>query len=521
MISIRQLGIIRTLSVVCIFIGVILGASAVFTYRQLDVVVAETRDASTRLVPQLERAASIELNVTRVSLQLRHAMLVGTPAALRDTLADVGEKRKLIDAALEGYSANVKSARGKELFAVTMDKVATFWRHGETNIGLITAGKKEEAFDHLVKTVIPARNELLESIATLRKYQQGLLADLVGHAQGEARLAQMEFSGVIGLSLLILGLTGWAIGRAIKQRVSEATEIASDIAAGNLSQSVAVNGADEFRPMLEQLGIMQGQLRNLVEQIRESSESIVTASSQIASGNHDLSGRTEQTASSLQQAVALMNDITEAVQKSVGGAGEANRMASEAAKVATDGGAAVSEVVSTMSQISDSSAKISEIIGVIDGIAFQTNILALNAAVEAARAGEQGRGFAVVAAEVRQLAMRSGDAANEIKKLIGVSVDRVDQGARLVDSAGNTMHEIVRSVQSVAQSIDIVTTTAASQQAQIQQVNTAMTQLEEATHQNAALVEQSTAASQSLNEQANKLASLVNVFRIHPRGAMA
>jgi methyl-accepting chemotaxis protein-2 (aspartate sensor receptor) len=259
---------------------------------------------------------------------------------------------------------------------------------------------------------------------------------------------------------------------------------------------------------------MQDRLRALVGDIRHSADSIQTASTEVAVGNQDLSQRTEQTASSLQQAASSMTQLTSTVNQSAEAASQANQMAGSASAVALRGGEVVSQVVSTMNDINQSSRKIADIIGVIDGIAFQTNILALNAAVEAARAGEQGRGFAVVAGEVRSLAQRSAEAAKEIKGLIGSSVDRVEAGSRLVGDAGSTMNEIVASVQRVSGIIGEITAAAAEQSAGIGQVSSSVGQLDQMTQQNAALVEQSAAAAESLKGQAARLAQLVSVFRL-------
>jgi methyl-accepting chemotaxis protein len=259
---------------------------------------------------------------------------------------------------------------------------------------------------------------------------------------------------------------------------------------------------------------MQDRLRGLVGQIRQSADSIQVASAEVASGNADLSVRTEQAASNLQQTASSMEQLTGTVRQSADSASTANQLASSAATVAQRGGQVVSQVVSTMDEINTSSKKIVDIIGTIDGIAFQTNILALNAAVEAARAGEQGRGFAVVASEVRSLAQRSAEAAKEIKALIGASVDKVASGSKLVQDAGSTMTEIVASVQRVTDIIGEITAAAAEQSAGIGQVNTAVTQHDQMTQQNAALVEESAAAAESLKDQAQRLAGVVGTFRL-------
>jgi methyl-accepting chemotaxis protein len=286
------------------------------------------------------------------------------------------------------------------------------------------------------------------------------------------------------------------------------------VAEGDLSAEVHSDRDDELGLLLQAMDGMQQKLRSLVGHIRESAESIGTASKEVAVGNQDLSERTEQTASNLQHAASAMTQLTGNVRQSADAAVQANHLATSASAVARRGGQAVSEVVSTMNDINASSKKISEIIGVIDGIAFQTNILALNAAVEAARAGEQGRGFAVVASEVRSLAQRSAGAAKEIKSLIGASVERVETGARQVADAGATMREIESSVERVTAIISEISAASAEQSSGIGQVSGAVTQLETMTQQNAALVEESAAAAESLREQASSLNTLVHAFRL-------
>jgi methyl-accepting chemotaxis protein len=262
------------------------------------------------------------------------------------------------------------------------------------------------------------------------------------------------------------------------------------------------------------LGAMNASLHQMVTQVRQSADSIQTASSEVATGNQDLSSRTEQTASNLQQTASSMEQLTGTVKQSADSARQANQLATSAAEVAARGGVAVGQVVTTMEDINASSKKISDIIGVIDGIAFQTNILALNAAVEAARAGEQGRGFAVVASEVRSLASRSAAAAKEIKGLIGASVEKVEGGTRLVTDAGKTMDEIVSSVKRVSDIIGEITSASGEQSQGISEINGAVAQLDQMTQQNAALVEESTAAAESLKEQAMRLAEVVGTFKL-------
>jgi len=320
--------------------------------------------------------------------------------------------------------------------------------------------------------------------------------------------------GMAAFSVLMGAAIAWVITRSVTVPLSRAAAATATMASGNLTQTIEFTGKDEVANVLKGLSEMQHSLRHIVSEVRASTDSIATASRQIATGNADLSARTEQTSSSLQQTAASMEQITGTVTQSVESARMADGLAGTAASVADKGGELVRQVVSTMQEINVSSRKITDIIAVIDSIAFQTNILALNAAVEAARAGEQGRGFAVVASEVRSLAQRSATAAKEIKTLIGASVERVDSGTKLVANAGDTMKEIVTSVRRVSRVINEILLAAEEQSKGIGEVNSAVADLDQMTQQNAALVEQSSAAAESLREQASGLTTAVGTFRL-------
>ena len=362
--------------------------------------------------------------------------------------------------------------------------------------------------------LLPAANVYTGSMEALLKYERALAEKNEAELRGSLDMAKSLLLLIALASLCVGSGMAYVITRSVVGPLGEAVQAARVIAGNDLSHRLESSRRDELGDLLRALSEMQVSLRGVIGQVRSSTDSISTASSEIATGNHDLSARTEQTASNLQQTASSMEQLTGTVKQSADSARQANQLAASAAEVAARGGSVVSQVVTTMDEINASSKKIADIIGVIDGIAFQTNILALNAAVEAARAGEQGRGFAVVASEVRSLAGRSAEAAREIKGLIGASVDKVEVGSRLVADAGATMNEIVNSVQRVTDIIGEITAAASEQSDGIGQVNTAVTQLDQMTQQNAALVEESAAAAQSLKEQAQKLVSAVSVFKI-------
>ncbi|MRX07546.1 HAMP domain-containing protein [Pseudoduganella sp. FT25W] len=320
---------------------------------------------------------------------------------------------------------------------------------------------------------------------------------------------------MLGLAAIVMGVfAAWWITRTITQPINAAVKVAETVSSGDLTSDIQVNSSDETGQLMHALKTMNTNLVNIVGQVRNGTELIATASTQIAAGNQDLSSRTEEQASSLEETASSMEELTSTVRFNAENARQANELAISASEIASRGGSVVGEVVNTMGSINDSSRKIVDIISVIDGIAFQTNILALNAAVEAARAGEQGRGFAVVASEVRNLAQRSASAAKDIKGLIDDSVQKVQIGSELVDKAGQTMEEIVQSIGRVTQIMTQISNASEEQSQGIAQVNDAITQMDQVTQQNAALVEEAAAAAESMQEQSAKLADVVSVFKL-------
>ena len=364
------------------------------------------------------------------------------------------------------------------------------------------------------KELMPTIASYYEGIDKMIKLQEKQRDDALVQMQSARQQSSLIGFGLVAFVFGVGVLLTAALVRSITEPLARAVKLTEAIAAGDLTQDIHDARQDEFGALLGSLSQMVVKLRGLVTEVRSGIESVSTASSEIANGNHDLSSRTEQTASDLQQTSASMVELTNTVNQSADTARQANQLAATAAEVATRGGEVVGQVVNSMRHITDSSRKIADIIGTIDGIAFQTNILALNAAVEAARAGEQGRGFAVVASEVRSLAQRSAEAAKEIKTLINLSVETVESGSRQVEQAGQTMGEIVSSVQRVTDLIGEITASSSEQRDGIGQVNQAVSNLDQMTQQNAALVEESAAAASALHEQAQRLAEVVSVFNV-------
>ena len=372
----------------------------------------------------------------------------------------------------------------------------------------------EAAVLTLINQVRPAESAMRAKVQALVALQHKLSDDATAAMESLELRTQVIAVTLVVFALVLGSAIGWGITTSVTQPIGRAVVVAERIANGDLSSEIDVRIHDETGRLLDAIRAMQDRLRTLVGGIRQAADSIQVASSEVAMGNQDLSQRTEQTASHLQQTAQSMDHLTHIVMSSADSAKQANQLASAAASVAARGGSVVAEVVTTMDEINASSKKIADIIGVIDGIAFQTNILALNAAVEAARAGEQGRGFAVVASEVRSLAGRSAEAAREIKSLIGASVERVERGAKLVNDAGSTMKDIVGSVKKVNDTIGEITAAASSQSAGISQINASIASLDQMTQQNSALVEQSAAAAESLKDQAVRLAQVVSTFKL-------
>ncbi|MCC7702442.1 MCP four helix bundle domain-containing protein [Janthinobacterium sp. GW460P] len=415
----------------------------------------------------------------------------------------------------------INTPKGQELLQAVMSSRESYAKTRDANIKLLQEGKSETAGIFLLTQLRYPQEKFLTALAAMASFQESLMESEGKQATADGRMAiilTLSLSiaaAAIAIALAIL------ISRSISRPIAEAVKVAQRVAAGDLSVSIDARGNDETGQLLRALKEMNDNLQGIVARVRHGTDAIAHGSREIASGNMDLSSRTEQQASSLEETASSMEELTSTVKQNGENARQANQMAQSASSVASKGGQVVAEVITTMDSINASSKKIVDIISVIDGIAFQTNILALNAAVEAARAGEQGRGFAVVATEVRNLAHRSASAAKEIKILIDDSVHQVSLGSTLVNQAGSTMEEIVNSVRRVTDIMAEITSASNEQEAGIEQINQAITEMDAVTQQNAALVEEAAAASEALQDQAGILAEAVSVFKLDGTQALA
>ncbi len=408
----------------------------------------------------------------------------------------------------------INTPKGQELFQAVTTSRESYARTRDANIKLLQEGKTETAGIFLLTQLRYPQEKILTALAALAGFQESLMADEGKQALADGRLAIILTLSLSIAATIIAIVLAILISRSISRPIGEAVKVAQRVASGDLSGSIDARGTDETGLLLRALKEMNDNLQGIVARVRHGTDAIAHGSREIASGNMDLSSRTEQQASSLEETASSMEELTSTVKQNGENARQANQMAQSASSVASKGGQVVAEVITTMDSINASSKKIVDIIGVIDGIAFQTNILALNAAVEAARAGEQGRGFAVVATEVRNLAHRSAAAAKEIKILIDDSVQQVNLGSNLVNQAGSTMQEIVSSVRRVTDIMAEITSASNEQEAGIEQINQAITEMDAVTQQNAALVEEAAAASEALQDQAGILAEAVSVFKL-------
>ncbi|MGJ7555125.1 methyl-accepting chemotaxis protein [Variovorax sp. RB3P1] len=478
-----------------------------------------SQDATTTLItsnisPKIAAAREMSYVAVDVARLTRNLILVNDEAARNANKAALDKARTDTDAQMAALDRLVDTDRGRVLLGAMKTTLADYRAFTNSVVELAMANRKEDATNELYgaryKSQAAYLGALREMVDFLNK-QMDAAADKAHDAADAAvriMLVAAVLAGLLGVA------SAWLITRSITRPLDHAVEAADRVARGDLSQAIEAHSTDETGQMLTALQRMQESLARTVGLVRGNAQGVSTASAQISQGNEDLSSRTEEQASSLEQTAASMEELTSTVKQNADNARQANQLAVSASEVAVKGGDVVGKVVTTMASIDASSRKIVEIIGVIDGIAFQTNILALNAAVEAARAGEQGRGFAVVASEVRNLAQRSAAAAKEIKDLIGDSVSKVDAGTTLVGEAGRTMDDIVGSVRRVTDIMGEITAASQEQTSGIEQINQAISQMDQVTQQNAALVEEASAAASSLRDQAGGLLQAVSVFTL-------
>ncbi|MGW8391685.1 methyl-accepting chemotaxis protein [Pseudoduganella sp. HUAS MS19] len=465
-------------------------------------------------------AAATVTATTRANAALVLQLLLVTDAAQSAELRKQVEKNKAaITDALSTLDKLVYRPAGRELLAQVANERAAYVQSFSGVLKLLEEGQREQASQRALSETMPRLARLQATVEKLAILQDGIVTANGAEIRQHIGAAQATMVA-LGLAALVLGAACavW-VTRSITRPINYALNVARTVASGDLSSQIKAHSQDEAGQLLQALREMNDALSQIVGQVRNGTVAIASASGQIATGNMDLSARTENQASALEETASSMEELTSTVKANADNAREADKLASTASSIAQRGGEVVSQVVSTMGSINDSSRKVVDIIAVIDGIAFQTNILALNAAVEAARAGEQGRGFAVVASEVRNLAARSASAAKEIKELISSSVQQVDAGARLVAQAGATMEEVVSAVQRVTGIVAEISLATREQTDGIEQMNMAIMQMDQTTQQNAALVEQAAAAASAMSDQAAELETLVSQFRLSGEAA--
>ena len=471
-----------------------------------------------RAVP-LAQLADINYLMIRNRLLIANSLVSQTPESVAQNAQELESNISRVGTLWDAYMATRLTTEEAQIAKQFAEARKLFVQDGLLpSMAALRAGDFDAA-----KRIALEKNVALFNVA--REQMMALIKLQVDEAKKEYTAGSARFHTVRTLSLvsIALGLLfgvvfGLALMRGITVPLRRAVALTEAVAQGDLSQTISSDGRDEIAALMRALSDMQSRLAEVVGQVRQGSEGVSTASAEIASGNHDLSSRTEAQASALEETAASMEQLSATVKQNADSAKQANQLALSASSVAVKGGEVVAQVVDTMKGINEASRKIADIISVIDGIAFQTNILALNAAVEAARAGEQGRGFAVVASEVRSLAGRSAEAAKEIKSLINASVERVEQGTALVDQAGATMTEVVSSIRRATDLMGEISAASSEQAAGVSQVGEAVTQMDQVTQQNAALVEEMAAAASSLKSQAQELVQVVSVFKIGGTG---
>jgi len=466
-----------------------------------------------RTVPAIDLSLVLD-RMQRIRLNAVMAANLRSESVAKERTAMTAQRDAEINTTWQTYMGTVLTPEEEQLANTFQQQWLAYKESRDRTMNLALAGDFDAAAANATTDAGPKFDAVHETMFSLIELQGRVAEQEYAEAQSNFNSIFMIVSVAVAVGVVLALVLGMMLIRAIIGPINEAVNVANAVASGDLTSRIDANSNNETGKLMQALKQMNDNLVDLVGKVRVGTESINTASGEIASGNSDLSQRTEEQASSLEETASSMEELTSTVRQNADNARQANQLASGASEVAVKGGAVVGQVVQTMSAINESSKKIVDIISVIDGIAFQTNILALNAAVEAARAGEQGRGFAVVATEVRTLAQRSAAAAKEIKELISDSVSKVEDGTKLVDEAGATMDEIVSSVKRVTDIMAEISAASQEQSSGIEQVNQAVTQMDEVTQQNAALVEEAAAAAESMQEQAHTLMQAVSAFRI-------
>jgi methyl-accepting chemotaxis protein len=474
-----------------------------------------TKEIVQTRLPKINAAVSILDQVNNISIALRNMMLTEDAGDRKTQQAVVLKSRTTIDEQLKQFSAEVSLPKSRELIEQTSALNDKFVKAQNELLEHIDRNDLDGARAYLVSDFRPLLLDYKKVLNEQIKTHRDLIQQSAADAEDTYRNARLLMA-TLGLAILAAaGVVAWILSRSITGPLSQALAVANTVAAGDLTSRIDVQARDETGQLLRALKTMNENLAQTVQSVRRGTDTIATASSEVATGSQDLSSRTEQQASALEETASSMEELTSTVKQNADNARQANTLAGSASQVAERGGMLIEQVVGTMGDIDTASGRIADIIGVIDGIAFQTNILALNAAVEAARAGEQGRGFAVVASEVRSLAQRSAAAAKEIKTLIEDSSTKVENGSKLVGEAGATMREIVESVRRVTDIMAEISAASQEQTAGIEQINGAIAQMDQVTQQNAALVEQTSAASAAMQDEAARLAQAVSAFRLN------
>ena len=516
--NIKNLGIGQRLGLGFGLIALMLAATAALTTVKVAHLSHAIELTANDRYPKTVLAHTIKDEVNEIARAARNALLMTDPGQIKGEIDEIMQSERAIAEATRKLDASIKTEEGRKRFAALNELGPKFAESRDRFMKEIQRNEVDAARALLLGAMRPAQLAYLNAVDNVIAYQTTLMDDAGAEAIDSARRTRTLVITIASIALLASIAIAWLITRSIVRPLSSAVEVARRVADGDLTSDIVVTSTDETGRLLAALRDMNDGLVRIVTRVRSGTEAIASATSQIATGNLDLSSRTEEQASSLEQTAAAMEQLTSAVKQNSENAKQANELAHSASGVAAEGGTVVGDVVATMNAINTSSRKIVDIISVIDGIAFQTNILALNAAVEAARAGEQGRGFAVVASEVRSLAQRSAAAAKEIKALIDDSVRAVGSGAALVERAGVTMSDVVDSVKRVNDVVSEISAAGHEQSTGIEEVNRAVTQMDEVTQQNAALVEEAAAAAAALQAQAGDLAALVSVFKLAEDG---